>query len=114
MRVLIILCTTAIVLALGVWAFQETHKTQMAQAEVETLERDIAKARDRLFHLKTEWAFLNRPERLLDLADMNFQRLELLEVSVDQFSYADQIKFRKKSPEGMTGQAVSLVEEERP
>lgn len=114
MRVLMILFTAAIVISLGVWAFQETHKTRTVQGEVNSLERQIANARDRLYHLKTEWAFLNRPERLLDLADMNFVSLELLEVTVEQFSYADQIKYRDKTADQMTGQAVSLVEEKRP
>lgn len=79
------------VVGLGFWAYQENYKTQQAIKEVRQLHRDIGAAHERLGMLRAEWAYLNRPDRLMDLAELNFDRLGLLPLMPDAFGDVSQI-----------------------
>ena len=77
--------TVAVVIAMAFWAYNENYKTQEAQARAEALQQEISDARERLRMLRAEWAYLNRPDRLRDLAEINFDTLGLLELRPHQF-----------------------------
>lgn len=79
------------VIGLAFWAYQENYKTQAALKEVRQLHAEIGAAHERLNILNAEWAYLNRPDRLVDLADLNFDRLGLLPLMPDAFGAVDQI-----------------------
>ncbi|WP_439507833.1 cell division protein FtsL [Yoonia sp.] len=79
------------VIASAFWAYQENYTTQSALREVRGLYSDIGAAHDRLQMLRAEWAYLNRPDRLADLADLNFDRLGLLSLQPEAFGRVDQI-----------------------
>jgi hypothetical protein len=93
MRSLLYVMTALSVIALAFWAYRENYATQQALGEVEELRVEISQARARLAILKAEWAYLNRPDRLLDLADLNFDRLQLLPLQADQFGMVEQISY---------------------
>ena len=93
MRGLLFVFTALAVMGLAFWAYQENYKTQEAIAEVRDLHRAIGAAHERLGILNAEWAYLNRPDRLADLADLNFDRLGLLPLMPDAFGDVDQIRF---------------------
>jgi hypothetical protein len=80
-------------IALGFWAYRENYATQAALKEVETLQRQIVGLREALSVQRAEWAYLNRPDRLRDLATANFDRLGLLPMEPSQFGSAAQVAY---------------------
>lgn len=91
MRALVLFMGGLIVMALGFWSYQENYKTRDAIAEVRALHREIGAAHERLGMLRAEWAYLNRPDRLLDLAELNFDRLGLLPLSPEAFGRVEDV-----------------------
>lgn len=91
MRGLFYVMAALAVMGLAFWAYQENYKTQSAIKETRQLHAQIGAAHERLGMLRAEWAYLNRPDRLADLADLNFDRLGLLPLMPDAFGAVDQI-----------------------
>ena len=85
--------TVSLVIGLAYWAYQENIKTQAVLTHVEELQDDIGQARARLKILRAEWAYQNRPERLQDLADLNYDGLKLLPLSADHFGRVEQVGY---------------------
>ena len=82
-----------IVLGLAIWAYQQNYATQDTLQRVDDLNREIALQRERLAILRAEWAYLNRPDRLRDLADMNFGYLRLLPMTQTSFGSVAKIPY---------------------
>lgn len=100
MRSLLYIVTALSVISLAFWAYRENYQTQAEIARTEQINRDIGQARARLTVLRAEWAYLNRPDRLRDLTEVNFERLGLLPLRPDQFGKVDQVAFpRPPEPE---------------
>ena len=93
MRTLLYLASALAVIALAFWAYRENYRTQTALREAARIQTDIAAARERLSVLRAEWAYLNRPDRLRDLADLNFDRLGLVPLSPESFGRVDQVAY---------------------
>lgn len=101
MRLTTILAACAVI-ALGFWAYQQTIQTQMAVSEVQDLELQISHSAERLSVLRAEWAYLNRPDRLMELARFNFDRLGLMALAPEQMGHIGQIPERGLHLEGAT------------
>lgn len=93
MRTVLYILTTISVIALAFWAYRENYATQAALSDTRELRQDIREAYERLAVLRAEWAYLNRPDRLRDLAEINFDRLGLLELHPDQFGRVGQVAY---------------------
>ncbi len=93
MRILIRVLTVMAVIALGFWAYRENYATQAALADVRKLQSEIAALRESLSVLRAEWAYLNRPDRLRELADINFDRLQLLPLVPEQFGSVEDVGY---------------------
>ena len=85
MRNLMFILTAFAVMGLAFWAYKENYRTQAELSETRQLQGEIADLRESLGVLRAEWAYLNRPDRLRELADINFGRLALLPLEPDQF-----------------------------
>ena len=94
------------VIGLGYWAYHQTIQTQMADREVSSLQRQIAAEHERLGVLRAEWAYLNRPDRLRELAMFNFERLGLLPLAPDQFGDVAQIPFPAPEADGLGSETL--------
>ncbi len=93
MKSILYVLTALSVFGLALWAYQENYRTQQVLKETRSLQTQIGAAQARLAVLRAEWAYLNRPDRLRELADLNFERLGLLPLRAEQFGRADQIAY---------------------
>ncbi|KUP93760.1 cell division protein FtsL [Tritonibacter horizontis] len=93
MKTLVYIFTILAVFGLAFWAYRENYATQQVLKETRVMRSDIASAQVRLSVLRAEWAYLNRPDRLRALAEINFERLGLLPLRPDQFGRVDEVSY---------------------
>jgi hypothetical protein len=93
MRSIFYIATALVVMGMAFWAYRQNYETQEAMREAEAVRAEIAALRETLGVLRAEWAYLNRPDRLRELADLNFDRLGLLPLTPEQFGSADQVAY---------------------
>ncbi|MGA0540208.1 cell division protein FtsL [Neotabrizicola sp. VNH66] len=91
MRPVLYVLSFLALIALGFWAYRENYATQTALREVRALQREIADLREGLSVQKAEWAYLNRPDRLRELVNLNFDALGLLPMEPGQFGSASDV-----------------------
>ena len=114
MRSLFFILTAVTVMGLAFWAYRENYRTQGELAEVRDLRGEIAQLRESLGVLNAEWAYLNRPDRLRELADMNFERLGLLPLEPSQFGTVAQISYPGLSLNPITDPVDTVATSEQP
>ncbi len=113
MRGVLFALAAMIVMGLGYWAYKENYRTQEALREATSLQREIGSSRETLSVLQAEWAYLNRPERLRDLAALNFEQLQLLPISADHFGAVSQVAYPRPEIEFPTVAApIDVIGEE--
>ena len=98
MRPLLYLAAVLTVLGLAFWAYRENYRTQAQLDRMQAVQNEIAGLREDLGVLRAEWAYLNRPDRLRQLVDMNFERLRLAPVQSNQFGSARNIDYPPPEP----------------
>lgn len=87
------------VMGLAFWAYRENYRTQGAINDMAQVQREIAGLREELSDLRAEWAWLNRPERLKQLVDLNFDRLLLVPMNSGQFVDARHVAYPEPKPD---------------
>lgn len=91
MRPVLYVLTFLALIALGFWSYRENYATRNSISEVRALQQEIAGLREALSVQRAEWAYLNRPDRLRELAGANFERLGLMPMEPGQFGSAAQV-----------------------
>ncbi len=85
MRSLFYVLSALAVMGLAFWAYRENYRTQAALHDAASLRGQIVSLTEAIGVQRAEWAWLNRPERLRDLVNLNFARLHLLPLDPGQF-----------------------------
>lgn len=93
MRPILYLLSFLALIALGFWAYRENYATQNTLREVRSLQSDIAGLHEAITMQRAEWAYLNRPARLRELANLNYERLGLMPMDASRFGTANDIPF---------------------
>ena len=93
MRPVLYVLSFLAVLGFAFWAYRENYATQHELKEMAKLQDDIATLRDEIGLERAEWAYLNRPDRLRELATLNFDRLGLLPMEPEQFGTTDEVVY---------------------
>ncbi|MGB8811549.1 MAG: cell division protein FtsL [Paracoccaceae bacterium] len=104
MRPLLYIVTFLAVMGSAFWAYRENYATQAALKDVAALQSEIADLREGLTIQRAEWAYLNRPDRLRELASINFDRLGLLPLEPEQFGQTGQVAYPAPVVPQITGQ----------
>ncbi|MCP3970600.1 MAG: cell division protein FtsL [Rhodobacteraceae bacterium] len=112
MKSLIYMLSVLGVMGLAFWAYHENYKTQAALDEVEQLQGQIGRLLETRAVLRAEWAYLNRPDRLRDLAEINFGRLGLVPLRPEQFASIDQVAYPALDIEDATAVLGTIPEME--
>jgi len=79
----------------AVWAYRINYDTREVISQIQVIRAKISFEEEKLSMLEGEWAYLNRPDRLRDLADINFDRLGLLPFRADQYGHLDEVAYPK-------------------
>jgi hypothetical protein len=93
MRSLFFIVCATFVIGLAYWAYTENYKTQASLKQVRTLQKQIALEKETIAVLKAEWAYLNRPDRLRDLVDLNFEDLKLIPLAPSHFGDSEMVGY---------------------
>ena len=78
---------------LAYWAYSISSETRMASIELRSLKSEIRKEHERISVLRSEWAYLNRPERLRHLVELNFDKLGLVQITEQNYGETSVVPF---------------------
>ena len=88
---------TISVISLAFWAYQESYRAKSTLNLIKTVNKDINFIQEKLSVLRVEWAYLNRPDRLRALADLNFEKLRLIELNTKHFDDLMKVGVKRKN-----------------
>jgi hypothetical protein len=108
MRPLLYVLSFLAVLASAFWAYRENYASQNRLKEIASLQDEIAGLRESIALQRAEWAYLNRPDRLRELATINYDRLGLLPMEPEQFAAARDVAYPAPPALIITGTVETL------
>lgn len=109
MRTLFYLLSCAVLFGAALWSYSVSYGTRDAAKRVALLEAEIDAETSRIDVLQAEWAYLNRPERLIALAEANFETLGLDVITPDHYADASLVPTEEKRIETLIINAVTAA-----
>ena len=88
----------AVVVGVAAWAYQVNFETQRGLSDLRKLRTAIAAEREAIAVLETEWAYLNRPERLEALTRRMGERLGLMPLDPAHYGEIGMVSFPLDDP----------------
>jgi hypothetical protein len=73
--------------------YKVKYQVQALKIEIAETARALEQEKQSLHVVAAEWAYLNRPDRLRDLATVNFDRLGLLPLQPEQFGHPQEVAY---------------------
>ena len=108
MRPFLLVFTALTLMALAFWAYRENYATQRQLKEIAAVQNEIGALREGIALQRAEWAYLNRPVRLRELATINFDRLGLLPMEPEQFGTSSEIGYPAPPALKITGTVETM------
>lgn len=99
MRGLLLIFGVGLVIFFATWAYRVNYRTQEAIARVDSLHHQISTERETIAVLRAEWAYLNRPERLLALSEKHFSILRLMPLHPGHFDEISRVAYPEVVPD---------------
>ena len=93
MKTFLYIFCCGVVISVAYWAYKENYRTQASLRRVADLQNQIAAERETISVLNAEWAYLNRPERLRELVDLNYEELGLLPLMPEHFAEVELVAY---------------------
>jgi hypothetical protein len=84
--------------ASATWAYNINYRTKTALGRIDTLRGQIAAEREAAEVLRVEWAYLNAPERLARLVELNSERLKLEPMGPQGFDEVAAVPYPPRAP----------------
>lgn len=81
------------VLCSAFWAYSVNYDTRDALRDQSRITGEMRKLQKRKKILEAEWAYLNRPDRLRDLVELNFDTLKLVDLDGLHFGDIEEIPY---------------------
>jgi len=107
MKTFLYLCAGVVVVVAASWTYNVNYRVQEAENRVARLTRAINNERQAIAVLGAEWAYLNRPERLLALSETYYTELRLMPISAEHFADIGQVAFPLDEIEQAVQQTVA-------
>ena len=79
----------------AVWLYQVKHEASVEEDRAASLQKQIDEEKEALLLLKAEWSYLNRPQRVQELAEKFSQELGLEAVEPHQIGSVSELPERQ-------------------
>lgn len=93
------------------WLYQVKQQARETEGQITTLQHQIAVEKEALLLLKAEWSYLNRPERVQNLAKRFADQLGLKEVKAYQIGEDADLPERVASRDGAGDAGPETIDE---
>ena len=111
MKLVLYLSASVMVVVCATWAYRVNYATQEALGRVADLRAELTSEREAIAVLNAEWEYLNRPDRLARLVEVNRQALGLEELAPAQFGEVANAPFPPEPQDALAALVAGVVAE---